>query len=129
MTGHRERLIKEGLYRPLVPHDITTRDEILQRAKNGAKIKDKPLFCVVRVDGSFNQLFHPDEKYRCQDAELIAEKLYGHEAQRLVGTLNSKDDQNPRSANGLWDLGLYRVCNAEDWEAWMAEHSQLMLDI
>ena len=128
MTGHRERLIKAGLYVPLDSHDIAERDEILQRAKKGEKVKEKPCHCVIRVDGAYKQLWHPDEEERCHDAELIAEKLYSWEAWRLVNLLERKDDQQPKAPGG-WVLGLYRICSVDDWAAWEAEHSQLMLDV
>lgn len=128
MTGHRERLIEMGLYEPLTPHDIQEREEILSRVKRGEKIKDKPSQCVIRVDGPFKQLWHPDEEERCQDAELIADNLYSWEAWSLLSRLEQKDDQQPKSARG-WFLGLYRICSIADWKAWEAEHSQLALEI
>lgn len=125
--GHRERLIEIGLYEPLPPSVLRDREKILERSRNGEKIKDKPCHCVIRVDGAFRQLWHPDEEDRCQNAELIAEKLYSWEAWNLVSRLEQKDDQQPKSRAGYF-LGLYRICSISDWEEWEAQHSQIALD-
>ena len=129
MTGHRERLIKEGLFKPLTPYDIAERNGLLQRRTQGEKIQDPPFYCVYRADHHMGNITRQDE-YQCKDAELIADHLRGYEAHRLCNWLNSYDKQQPPRPNPhLPPLEMYRIANMEDWEAWEAKNSQLELDI
>ena len=129
MTGHRERLIKEGLYTPLTPYDIAERNGLLQRRAQGEKIQDPPIYCVYRADHPFSNITRPDE-YQCKDAELIQSHLRGYEAHRLANYLSIYDKtQPPRPKPNLPPLEMYRIANMDDWAAWEAEHSQLVLDI
>ena len=129
MERHRERLIEEGLYKPLTPYDISERNGLLQRRSNGEKVQDPPIYCVYRADTPNGNISRPDE-YQCKDAELIASHLRGYEAHRLAFHLSTYDKQQPPRPRPYHPpLEMYRVATMEDWAEWEAKHSQMTLDI
>ena len=129
MTNHRQRLIDEGLYKPLTPYDIAQRNGELQRREQGEKIQDPPIYCVYRADHPNSNITRPDD-LQCKDAELIASHLRGYEAHRLCFYLSENDKQQPPRPNPyLPPLEMYRIANMEDWAEWEAAHAQIMLDL
>lgn len=129
MGGHRDRLIAEGLYKPLVPYDIEKRNGILLKKANGEKIADLPILCVFRRDEPTNHIFEVPGR-ECQSAELIADLLYSWEAWSLVNWLNNHDKQQPPRPNPFHPLmEMYAICNMDDWAAWEARHAQITLEV
>lgn len=126
---HRQRLIEEGLYTPLTPHDIAERNGILLRWKGGEKIQDVPNNCVYRADSPWSNIQRPDEK-QCKEAELIADRLYSWEAWRLCNSLNYHDKQQPPRPNPHHPpLEMYRIASMDDWKEWEDRHAQIEMEL
>lgn len=126
MTGHKERLIAADLLVPMSKARISERAGILFRIAQGEEIKEKPIFCVYRRDEPYNHVIAPPE-HSCKDAELIADRLYSYEAYRLCDRLNAKDEEQPRSPNGLWYMHMYAICTMGDWAEWEINTAQVSI--
>lgn len=98
MEGHRQRLIESGLLVPLSNEEIARRNgimvQIADRKARGEKVRsgDIPNCCVFRSDDHRNHVL-PSENRCCQDAELIADKLYSYEASRICHYLGIYDPE------------------------------------
>ena len=83
MEGHRQRLIESGLLVPLSNEEIARRNGIIQqiaeRKARGDKCRgvDIPEYCVFRADKPFCHIQLSGNR-RCEDAEIIADKLFGY---------------------------------------------------
>ena len=129
MTGHRERLISNGMLHPFSQDEICRRNGLLKRIADGEKIAscDKPLFCVFRADEQFRHIQLSGDRC-CEDAELIAEKLMCHEAFRLCHELNTKDTDLPlHHEKSAYRQELYKVCSIEEWNEWTARNAQMSM--
>ena len=107
MEGHRQRLIESGLLVPLSNEEIARRNGILQhiaeRRAQGDKCKgvDVSEYCVFRTDKHNCHILFSDDR-RCEDAELIADKLFYYEASHICHHLGIYDtEQPPRTLKGL----------------------------
>ena len=130
MEGHRQRLIESGLLVPLSNEEIARRNGILQRIAvrraRGDKCKgaDIPEYCVFRADKHNCHIFLSGNR-RCEDAELIADKLFSYEASRICHHLGIYDtDQPPRPLKGLPPFEMYRKCTRLEWDEWVAQRAQ-----
>ena len=127
MTGHRERLIACGLVKPLTHEEECKRNGLLARMSDGEKISSyqQPIFCVFRSDNPYTHVISSDEKRRCRDAELIADKLTHYEASNLCTRLNWHDEKLPLThEKSLYRQALYKYCTHDDWEEWKNRSAQ-----
>lgn len=127
MEGHKERLIAADLLEPMAGSRVSERNGILFRIAQGEEIKEKPIFCVYRRDELYNHVV-ASPKHICKDAELIADRLYSYEAYRLCDRLNARDEEQPRTGNGLWYLDMYAICTMEDWANWEMKTAQIPME-
>ena len=130
MEGHRQRLIESGLLHPLSNEEIARRNGIIaqmaERKARGEKVRrgDIPNCCVIRSDEHRNHIILSGDR-RCQDAELIADHLYGYEASRICHHLGIYDtEQPPRALKGLPPLEMYKWCTRPEWDEWVAQRAQ-----
>lgn len=130
MEGHRQRLIESGLLVPLSKEEIARRNGILQhiaeRRAQGDKCKgvDIPEYCVFRADKHNCHIFLSGNRC-CEDAELIADKLFSYEASRICHHLGIYDtEQPPRPLKGLPPFEMYRKCTRSEWDEWVAQRAQ-----
>ena len=130
MEGHRQRLIESGLLVPLSNEEIARRNGILQhiaeRRAQGDKCKgvDIPEYCVFRADKHNCHIFLSGNR-RCEDAELIADKLFSYEASCICHHLGIYDtEQPPRPLKGLPPFEMYRKCTRSEWDEWVAQRAQ-----
>lgn len=131
MTGHKQRLIESGLLVPLSKEEIARRNGIIQRITErkaqGDKCKgvDIPEYCVFRADKPFCHILLSGNR-SCEDAELIADKLFSYEASRICHYLGIHDaEQPPRSLKGLPPFEMYRMCTRAEWDKWVAQRAQM----
>lgn len=131
MTGHRERLIESGLFFPLSNEEIARRNGIMQhvteRRTQGDKCKgiDIPEYCVFRADKPLCHIQLSGNKC-CEDAELIADKLFSYEASRICHYFGIHDtEQPPRPLKGLPPFEMYRMCTRAEWDEWVAQRAQI----
>ena len=131
MEGHRQRLIESGLLVPLSNEEIARRNGIIQqiaeRKARGDKCRgvDIPEYCVFRADKPFCHIQLSGNR-RCEDAELIADKLFGYEASRICHHLGIHDtEQPPRPLTGLPPFEMYKWCTRAEWDEWVAQRAQI----
>ena len=123
MTGHKERLIAAGLYKPMTEYERSERDDKLRIAKYDKKIKGIPNWCVYRTDDWRNHI-----EGKCKDAELIADRLYLGEAHMLVAVLGHGDpEQPPRPYPDDPPLCMYHITTMEEWERWVTRREQISM--
>lgn len=130
MEGHRQRLIESGLLVPLSKEEIARRNgimvQIAERKARGEKVRsgDIPNCCVFRSDDHRNHVLLLGNRC-CQDAELIADKLYSYEASRICHHLGLNDpEQPPRSLKGLSPFEMYKWCTRPEWDEWVEQRSR-----
>ena len=131
MEGHRQRLIESGLLVPLSNEEIARRNgllvQIAERKARGDKCRgvDVPVYCVFRADKPFCHIQLSGNRC-CEDAELIADKLFGYEASRICHHLGIHDtEQPPRPLKGLPPFEMYRMCTRAEWDEWVAQRAQV----
>lgn len=133
MTGHRQRLIESGLLVTLSNEEVARRNGILQsiteRRAQGDKCKgvDIPEYCVFRADKP-NCHIHLSGNRCCEDAELIADKLFYYEASRICHHLGIYDTEQPsRPLKGLPPFEMYKLCSRAEWEEWLFRKAQITI--
>lgn len=131
MEGHRQRLIESGLLVPLSNEEIARRNgllvQIAERKNRGDKCRgvDIPEYCVFRADKPFCHILLSGNRC-CEDAELIADKLFSYEASRICHHLGIYDtEQPPRPLKGLPPFEMYRKCTRAEWNEWVAWRTQI----
>lgn len=129
MTGNKEKLISMGFIHKLSIDEESRRNGILFRKANGEKIKDVPNMCVFRADDQFKHIILSGER-QCEEAELIADKLFGTEAFALATVLNRKDETLPfRHPKSVYRESLYKVCSQEEWDLWISQQAQIKINM
>ena len=118
--SHKQRLIEQGLLKPMSEEERKRRKEIL----NSKEVKDKPHYCIFRVNNWFEQI-ELNSSHICLSPELIQDYLYGHESWRIYNYLSRYDLEQPKSNGNT--LSLYRITDMDYFEEWQNKNSQLKL--
>ena len=119
--SHRQRLIEQGLLKPMSEEECRRRKEII----NSKEVKSKPHYCIFRVNNWFEQI-ETNASHICLNPELIQDYLYGHEVWRICNYLSRYDLEQPKSNGNT--LSLYRIADMEYFQEQTNKNAQLKLN-